>query len=165
MTAMTDQLREQLALELGGEQAHMSFAEAVADFPEWAINERAPNVSYTPWHLIEHLRITQWDMLEYIKDPTGHVSPEWPVGYWPAHDARTDARGFALSVVQFVDDLGAMQQIALDGDRDLMKVLEGTPGHTLLRCLMLIGNHNSYHIGEFASLRQVMGSWPKGRPS
>ncbi|HEY7600446.1 MAG TPA: hypothetical protein VH741_11010, partial [Candidatus Limnocylindrales bacterium] len=62
----------------------MTFDDAVADFPAWAINQRPPNVGYTPWHIVEHLRITQWDMLRYIDDPTGHVSPDWPVGYWPA---------------------------------------------------------------------------------
>jgi hypothetical protein len=92
---MTDELRSQLVQLLRGTQAHMSFDAAVADFPAWAINQRAPNVSYTPWHLVEHLRITQWDMLRYIEDPTGHVSPDWPVDYWPDPAAETDVAGFA----------------------------------------------------------------------
>jgi hypothetical protein len=160
---MTDELRRQLVQLLRGGHAHMSFEEAVQALPAWAINERAPNVEYTPWHLIEHLRITQWDMLRYIEDPTGHVSPEWPVGYWPAPDATTDEAGFAASVEQFIVDRTAMEEIALDQDRDLSVVLTGTPGHTPLRGLFIIGNHNSYHLGEFASLRQVMGSWPANR--
>jgi hypothetical protein len=155
-----DELRHQLVLLLRGTQAHMSFDEAVAEFPAWAINERAPNVQYTPWHIVEHLRITQWDMLRYIEDPTGHVSPEWPVGYWPAPDAAADEDGFRASVVGFRRDLAALEAIVEDATRDLFAVLEGTPGHTPLRCMIVIGNHNSYHIGEFASLRQVMGSWP-----
>lgn len=141
----------------------MSFDDAVADFPAWAINERAPNGTYTPWHLVEHLRLTQWDSLRYIEDPTGHVSSDWPVGYWPAPDAETDEAGFRESVEGFRADLRAMENIALDAGRDLMAVLEGTPGHTPLRSLMLIGNHNSYHVGEFAAMRQVMGSWPPAR--
>jgi hypothetical protein len=138
----------------------MTFDSAVADFPAWAINERAPNVDYTPWHLVEHLRLTQWDMLHYIEDPTGHQSPSWPVGYWPDPQATTDMAGFLESVDGFRTDLRAMEGIALDQERDLTAVLEGTPGHTPLRGLFIIGNHNSYHVGEFASLRQVMGSWP-----
>ena len=160
---MTGELRHQLVQLLRGGQAHMTLDAAVADFPAWAINQRAPNVDYTPWHLVEHLRITQWDMLRYIENPTGHVSPEWPVGYWPNPAAATDEAGFAESVAGFTADLRALEQIALDQRRDLDAILEGTPGHTPLRGLMIIGNHNSYHLGEFASLRQVMGSWPAGR--
>ena len=160
---MTDELRRQLVQLLRGTQAHMGFDDAVADLPAWAINARGPNVTYTPWHLVEHLRMTQWDMLRYIEDPTGHVSPKWPIGYWPAPDAETDEAGFRASVEGFRADLRAMEAIALDERRDLYAVLEGTPGHTTLRGLMIIGNHNSYHIGEFASLRQVMGSWPADR--
>jgi hypothetical protein len=141
----------------------MGFDDAVADFPAWAINARPPSVTYTPWHIVEHLRITQWDILRYIQDPTGHVSPDWPVGYWPAPDAETDEEGFRQSVEGFRADLRALEAIALDLDVDLFAVLEGTPGHTTLRELLVVGNHNSYHIGEFASLRQVMGSWPPGR--
>jgi len=159
---MTDELRSQLVMLLRGRQAHMTFEEAVADFPDWAINECAPNVPYTPWHLVEHLRLTQWDMLRYIEDPTGHESPPWPVGYWPDPAARTDMAGFRKSVDGFRADLRAMEGVALDERRDLTAVLERTPGHTALRGLMIIGNHNSYHVGEFASLRQVMGSWPPG---
>lgn len=140
----------------------MTFDAAVADFPDWAINLKAPNVDYTPWHLVEHLRITQVDMLRYIEDPTGYQSPPWPVGYWPSQDETTDAAGFARSCHEFRADLRAMEQLCQDGGRDLTAVLAGTPGHTALRGLMIIGNHNSYHVGEFASLRQVMGTWPEG---
>jgi hypothetical protein len=153
-------MRRQLALLLTGDQAHMTFDAAVADFPDWAINGRAPNVGYTPWHLVEHLRITQWDMLRYIEDPTTHVSPEWPTQYWPDPSSETDAAGFMKSVEGFRTDLRAMQAIARDESVDLFAVLAGTPGHTPYRCIAIIGNHNSYHVGEFAALRQVMGSWP-----
>jgi hypothetical protein len=140
----------------------MSFDDAVADFPAWAMNARAPSVTYTPWHIVEHLRITQWDILRYIEDPTGHVSPKWPVEYWPAPDAETDEAGFRQTVEGFRADLRALEAIASDDTVDLFAVLEGTPGHTVFRELCVIGNHNSYHIGEFSSLRQVMGSWPPG---
>jgi hypothetical protein len=153
-------MRRQLALLLTGDQAHMTFDAAVADFPDWAINRRAPNVTYTPWHLVEHLRITQWDSLRYIQDPTGHVSPDWPTQYWPDPAARTDTAGFRQSCAGFLADLHEMQALALDESVDLFAVLEGTPGHTAFRSIALIGNHNSYHVGEFAAMRQVMASWP-----
>ena len=141
----------------------MSFDDAVADYPAWAMNQRPPNVVYTPWHLVEHLRITQWDMLEYIRDPVGHVSPDWPIGYWPAPAAEADEAGFRDSVDAFRADLRALRAIAEDEGVDIFAVLEGTPGHTPYRCIRVIGNHNSYHVGEFAALRQVMGSWQPGR--
>ena len=157
-----DEQRQLLISLLRGTEAHMGFDEAVADLPAWAMNQHGPNVRYTPWHIVEHLRITQWDILRYIEDPTGHKSPDWPNGYWPAHDAETDEHGFRQSVEQFRDDLRALETIAADMSIDLFNVLEGTPGHTVFRELVVVGNHNSYHIGEFASLRQVMASWPAG---
>ena len=86
----TDQLmREQLLALLRGNQAHMTFAEAVAQFPLEYINRKPPHVPYTPWHLLEHLRLAQGDILEFIRNP-GHVSPDWPSGYWPSAEAQAD---------------------------------------------------------------------------
>ncbi|HEY7598580.1 MAG TPA: hypothetical protein VH741_01540, partial [Candidatus Limnocylindrales bacterium] len=83
--------------------------------------------------------------------------------YWPAPDAETDEVGFRASVEGFRADLLALQAIVEDPATDLTAVLEGTPGHTVDRCVSVIGNHNSYHVGELAALRQVMGSWPASR--
>ena len=152
-------LREQLVSLLRGDQAHMSFEDAVRDFPSEAINLRAPNVDYTPWHLVEHLRITQWDILEYIRDSEGHVSPPWPEGYWPARDATADAAGFRASVDGYLGDRAALEAIVLDPGVDLSAVLPGTPGHTVFREVVVVGNHDSYHVGEFGVMREVMGTW------
>jgi hypothetical protein len=156
-----DVLREQLVSLLRGDQAHMTFEDAVRDFPSEALNLRAANVEYTPWHLVEHLRITQWDILEYIRNAEGHVSPEWPVGYWPARDATTDAAGFRASVGGYLDDRAALEAIVLDPATDLLAVLPGTPGHTTFREIVVVGNHDSYHVGEFGIMRQVMGTWSR----
>jgi hypothetical protein len=141
----------------------MTFDDAVADFPAWAMNQKAPNVDYTPWHLLEHLRITQADMLSYITDGSAYVEKAWPADYWPARDAETDEVGFRRTIDQFRSDLRALQAVAEDETVNLSAVLEGTPGHTAYRGIAIIGNHNSYHVGEFAALRQVMGSWPGNR--
>jgi DinB family protein len=161
--AKLEPLREQLVSLLYGTEAHMSFEEAVAAFPAEAMNKRAPNVTYTPWHILEHLRLTQWDILEYMRDPRGHRSPEWPVGYWPAPDATTTPDGFRETVESFIADRAAVEQIVRDPSTDLTAVLSGTPGHTVVREVTILGNHNSYHVGEFAALRQVMASWPARR--
>lgn len=153
-----DVLREELVALLAGE-AHMGFEDAIRDFPMAAINARAPNVGYTPWAILEHLRITQWDILEYIRDPGGHVSPEWPVGYWPAPDHDATADEYARTVEGFRTDLRALVDLVGDPSVDLFARLPDTPGHTILREVRLVGDHNAYHIGEFAILRQVMGTW------
>lgn len=152
---------EALAL-LDAEDAHMTFEQAVADFPDWAMNVRAPNVSYTPWQLLEHLRITQWDILEYVRTP-GHESPDWPTGYWPAPDDTTTVNGFAATIAAFQADGAELRALVADPSTDLRAVLPGTPGHTVLREIRVVADHNAYHIGEFAVLRQVMGSWPAER--
>ena len=82
-------VREQLLFVLRGGNAHMNFDQAVVDFPIQQINTKPPNVSYPPWYLLEHLRIDQWDILEFIRDPK-HVSPAWPEGYWPSEKKEAD---------------------------------------------------------------------------
>ncbi|HEV8516824.1 MAG TPA: DinB family protein [Candidatus Limnocylindrales bacterium] len=156
-------LRRQLVLLLRGTEAHMAFEEAVEHFPDGAINTRPPNVPYTPWHLVEHLRITQRDILDYIRDSEGYVSRDWPDDYWPAPDAETTPEGFRTSVSQYLDDRRALEDIALDPAVDLLAVLPGTPGHTVFREMCVVGNHDSYHVGELAILRQVTGTWPEDR--
>jgi hypothetical protein len=163
MTAMRDdaELRRQLLEGLHGQEVHMSFEDAVADFPDWAINARAPHVAYTPWHLLEHLRITQWDIVEYIRDPA-HVSPPWPTGYWPDQAAEATREGFETTLAAFLADRRALEALALDPDTDLLAPIPHAPRHTILRELRIVANHDSYHLGEFAVLRQVMGSWGPG---
>src|SRR5918999_4961444 len=104
----TDPLRGQLLRLLDGRDAHMTFEEAVAGFPAEAINRHPPNVPYTPWHIVEHLRITQWDILEYVRDPD-HVSPQWPVGYWPGREESATPARFAESVEGFLADRAALR--------------------------------------------------------
>jgi hypothetical protein len=123
-----------------------------------AINTRPPNVPYTPWHLLEHMRITQWDILEFIRNPE-HVSPEWPVDYWPAREAEADAARWQQSVEQFQADLGALVAIVEDPATDLYADLPHAPGYNILREMLLVADHSAYHTGEFGILRQVMGTW------
>src|SRR5579859_6216560 len=111
-------LRQQLLALLNGGNAHMSFTEAVADFPLTHINETPPNVDYTPWHLLEHLRITQWDILEFIRNPM-HISPQWPEGYWPPLGTHTDAQGWVNTISEFQRDLRTLQDIVANPLTDL----------------------------------------------
>ncbi len=155
-------LREELLALIDGEGAHMPFDTAVADFPAVAVNRRPPNVPYTPWHLLEHIRIAQRDILDYIRD-RAYLAPDWPEEYWPARDATATPDEFARTVEGYRSDRAALRALVADPATDLLAVIPDTPDHTILREVRLVGDHNAYHIGEFAILRLVMGSWPPGR--
>lgn len=158
----TDVLREQILALVDGLDARMPFDAAVADFPAEAINAFPPNVPYTPWHILEHLRITQWDILDYIRNRS-YVEPSWPEAYWPARDATATPEQFAATIDGFKSDNEALHDLVADAATDLLAVIPNTPGHTILRELRVVSDHNAYHIGEFAILRQVMGTWPPSR--
>jgi hypothetical protein len=144
------------------EGAHMGVDEAVADFPVKAINTRAPNVPYSFWHILEHIRIAQWDLLEYVANPK-HVSPGWPEGYWPAPEATTDAAGWKRTIAAIRKDLTRMDQLLADPKVDVFAPVPFANGKSVMRCAFLALDHNSWHLGEFAILRQTMRLWPKSR--
>lgn len=152
-------MRAQLIRLLEGDDARMRFEEAVADFPADAMNAFPPNVSYTPWHLVEHLRLAQRDILDYIVDP-GYQEPDWPADYWPAREATATPAQFAASVAAFLADRDALRDLANDPAIDLFAPLPHAPEHSIAREIRIAGDHCSYHVGEFAVLRQVMGTWP-----
>jgi hypothetical protein len=158
----TDALREQLITLIDGYGARMPFNDAVADFPDEAINQRPPNVEYTPWHLLEHIRLTQADILDYIVN-RAYVEMDWPADYWPALDATATPDEFAATIAGFRADQAALRAIVADPTTDLFATIPNTPGHTILREVRIVGDHNAYHVGEFAVLRQVMGTWPADR--
>ena len=151
-------MREQLVYVLEGKGAHMTLEEAVADFPMGEINTRPTGVPYSFWHLLEHLRICQWDILEFARDPD-HVSPEFPFGLWPAPDETTDEAGWNATLDALRSDLAEMIALTRDESLDLTAELPHAPGYTYLREILLVADHNAYHTGELAILRQIMGLW------
>jgi hypothetical protein len=144
------------------EAAHMSLDEAVGDFPAARINARPPDVSYSFWHILEHIRIAQWDLLEYVQNPE-HASPEWPEGYWPAPDATTDAAGWKRTISAIKKDLGRIDALLADPRVDIFAPVPFADNKSVVRCAFLALDHNAYHLGEFAILRQVMKLWPESR--
>ena len=157
-----EDLRRQLVRLLDGVDAHMPFEEAVRDFPDEAVNERPPNVGYTPWHLVEHLRLTQRDILDYVTNPT-YVEREWPREYWPDPSATATRADWDASVAGFLADRAAIRSLLHDDDRDLFAVIPGTPGHTLLREVRIVADHNAYHVGQLVLLRRLLGGWAEGK--
>jgi hypothetical protein len=142
--------------------SYMTFDDVVAGFPMALINRKPPNVPYTPWHLLEHMRIAQRDILEYIED-RDYQLPRWPEDYWPDRDARADAGGWRKTVAAFRRDRAALEKIAGDARVALGAPLPYAPRHSYIRELLIASEHNTYHIGELAILRQVMGAWPRSR--
>jgi hypothetical protein len=154
-----DQLvRQELLGLLTGGEAHMSFEQAIADFPLDQINTPFPQCDYTPWQLLEHMRICQRDMLEYIGNP-GYAAPRFPDDYWPPRTTTTDPAGWAETLADFTADLAAFCQLLRDPAVDLYAPLTHAPQHNIFRCVLVIADHNAYHLGEFAILRQVTGAW------
>ena len=152
------QLRQQLSDLLKAGNAHMSFEDAVADFPEAKINSRPKNVDYSFWHLVEHLRITQKDILDYLND-ADYEEMEWPKDYWPAPDATTDRSGWDASIAAFIADRDALVAIVEEPNTDLTAGVPSNPDHTILREILIVTDHNAYHIGELGILRQVDNAW------
>lgn len=151
-------LRHELVALLNGRQAHMTLADAVANFPLDHINSFPPNVPYSFWHLVEHLRIAQSDILEFIHDPD-YQAPEWPAGYWPAPDARASEADWQQSLAAFAADQDQLAALIQAPDVDLLAELPHAPGYTILREINVVADHNAYHVGELAIFRQIMDLW------
>ena len=152
-------MRSELLALVSGGNAHMGFDEVVAEFPPEFINRRPPNPPYSFWHFVEHLRIAQWDIVEFIGNPR-HVSPEYPQGYRPDPDRMTDEAGWLKSCDGFRKDLQSLQELVRDETVDLLAPIPHARGYNIFREALLAADHNAYHIGELAVMRQVMDIWP-----
>jgi hypothetical protein len=150
-------IRAQLVNMLTVGQAHMTFEDAIRSFPPDEINARAANVEYTFWHLLEHLRLCQIDILDYIRNPN-YQEPHFPDDLWPARDAVTDEAGWQKTIQQFLEDRAALVAVINDPKTDLYsQIPHGYEGHTILREILVVADHNAYHIGEFGILRHIQG--------
>jgi hypothetical protein len=148
-------LREHLLYLLGGGGAHVDFETVVKDFPAEIINGEAENIPYTPWQVLEHMRIAQWDILEFSRSAT-HVSPPWPEGYWPEKGASADEAAWNSSVEAFRADLDAMKHLVEDPSTDLFARIEHGDGQTILREALLLADHNAYHLGVLVTLKRLL---------
>ena len=158
--ASSDPLREHV-LDLLRRSSERRFEGTVAEFPAAFMNMNPPNVEYTPWQLLEHLRLTQLDILEYIRDPS-YVSPPHPAGYWPKAGQQADQATWDRTLDAFRAERDQLAAIVADPRTDLLLPMPHTPGHTVMREISLVAAHNQYHLGEFGILRQVMQTWPPG---
>jgi hypothetical protein len=151
-------LRDHLLYLLKGEGAHAKFEDVIDDFPADLRGKKLENFPHTAWMLLEHLRIAQWDILEFSRN-VKHKSPDWPSGYWPKEEAPPSADAWNESVRAFQGDLKAMQKLIADPKSDLHKPFPWGDGQTLLREALLAADHNSYHLGQLVTLRRLLGAW------
>ena len=153
-------LRQHLVDLLKQSAAHIDFAAAVADLPEKLRGKKPRGVPHSPWRIVEHMRIAQWDILEFSRDPR-HVSPEFPGGYWPESDAPPTQAAWDETIAAFQADLQAMCDLVADPATDLFAPIPHGDGQTILREAHLIADHNAYHLGQLIVVRRALGAWPE----
>lgn len=158
MEKKEETLRENLAALMTGEMSRMSFDEAVGDFPIERINHTFPNADYTPYALLEHIRLGQEDILDFIRNPEYRYK-EWPKDYWPPKDKKATPTEWVKSVSGFQKDFGDLQAMIADPNRDIYAEVPWGEGETFLREIVTVSNHNAFHLGEFAIMRMAMGTW------
>jgi hypothetical protein len=154
------ELRDHLLYLLRGGGAHLSFDAAVAGLPADLRGAKPAGLPHTPWRLVEHMRIAQWDILEFCRNAR-HISPKFPEGYWPEGDAPADAGAWDRSVGAFCADLQAMQELVAAPTTDLFARIPHGEGQTILREALLVADHNAYHLGQLVTVRRLLGAWPK----
>jgi DinB superfamily len=158
MTATTA-LRESLVYLLKEGGAHAGFESAVDEFPAELRGVRPPNAPHSAWELLEHMRIAQWDILEFTRDPK-HVSPDFPSGYWPKTEAPPNAEAWDKSIEAFQRDRRELVELT-QTTADLLAPIPHGDGQTVLRELLLVADHNSYHLGQLLLVRQLLDAWRK----
>jgi hypothetical protein len=151
-------LRKHLLRLLADEQAHVGFDRVFPDLAAELQGAKIPGAPHTAWQILEHLRIAQWDILEFCRNPR-HVSPPFPVGYWPPTPAPPDPAAWERSVHTFRADLQAMIDLVKNPKTDLFARIPHGQGQTILREAMLVADHNAYHIGQAVLLLRLAGAW------
>jgi hypothetical protein len=153
-------LRQHVVELLRGGSAHAKFEEIVAGVPAELIGRKPAGLPHSLWMLLEHIRIAQWDILEFSRIPK-HVSPKWPEGYWPQTEAPPSASAWNASVKKVKQDLKALQELVEDPKTDLLAKIPWGDGQTILREALLVADHNAYHVGQMLDVRRLLGAWPE----
>lgn len=138
---------------LRGHQAHTDFDSALEDFPVEARGWKPHGGTHTAWELLEHMRMSQWDILEFSRNPK-HQSPEWPEGYWPKTEAPPSDKAWNDSVKAFQRGAAEFNKLVQDLQNKLLEPFEHGDGQTLLREALLVICHNSYHLGQLMYVKK-----------
>jgi hypothetical protein len=153
-------LREHVLHLLEGGGAHAKFDKAIAGIPPKLRGQKPAGLPHSLWMLLEHLRMAQWDILEFSRNQK-YVSPKWPEGYWPKTEAPPNSATWNASIKKFHQDLKAMQDLVKDPKTDLFARIPWGDGQTILREALLVADHNAYHLGQMLDVRRLLGAWPE----
>ena len=157
---MDESVRKHVLYVLRGGGAHLSFDDFVNSFPADLCNRQVQGLPYTPWQVLEHMRLAQWDILEFSRDAS-HVSPEWPKGYWPQPDELGNPNLWQQTIDGFRDDLKEMEALVQNPSTDLHAKIPHGDGQTILREALLIADHNAYHLGALAVMARIVKAVPR----
>jgi len=150
-----DVLRKQLIAQLDGGQAYAPLESSIRDFPGDLAGRKPEGISHTPWELLEHMRIAQWDILRFTIDPE-HVTPPWPDEHWPKCAAPTGPAEWQQSIDTFLRELGEVKRLAEDPGTELDRKIPHGTGQTYLREILLVADHNAYHLGQIMLIRRAL---------
>jgi len=156
-----DPLRAHLVRLLDWEEAHVGFDKAVAGIPAAVHGAQVSGFEHSPWQLLEHLRLAQGDLLDFAVNPQYVHALEWPGDYWPRDPAPPDAAAWDRSIDAFKADRGRLMQLVRNTAVDLFATVPtGTGPQTCLRAILLVADHNAYHLGQLVAVRRALGIWP-----
>lgn len=144
---------------LAWHDAHVDFDQAVDGLGAELRGERPPGMPHSVWEIVEHMRIAQRDILDFCRSPD-YVEMKWPDDYWPRTPAPPSTTAWNASITAFHHDLQALQDLAADPDVDLFAAIPHGSGQTYLRELILVIDHNAYHLGELLAIRRMLNAWP-----
>ena len=155
-----ESLRKHVLYLLRGGGAHLSFDDFADSFPADLCNRQIVGLPYTAWQVLEHMRLAQWDILEFSRDPD-HVSPEFPRGYWPNPNELGSSALWQKTVDEFRNDLRQMEALVEDPSTDLYAKIPHGDGQTILREALLTADHNAYHLGVLAVMARIVKTVPE----
>jgi hypothetical protein len=151
-------LREHLVKLLTGSEAHADFEAAVKGMPAELRGKTPEGAEHSPWQLVEHLRLAQWDILDFSTNPD-YKTLKWPEDYWPKSPAPPSDKAWSESINSFRADLKAMCDLVSDPSTDLYAKIPHGDGQTILREALLVADHNAYHVGQLILVRRLLGAW------
>jgi hypothetical protein len=157
--AQADPIRAVIAGVLDWEEAHAGFDRVVDDLPYELQGRTPPGLPYSPWQLVEHIRLTQQDILEFCQNPD-YQERHWPDDYWPKSAAPPSPSAWDKSVATFRRDRNALKKLALNPGIDFLAKVPAGNGQTYLREFLLAADHTAYHLGELVVVRRALGAWP-----
>jgi hypothetical protein len=153
-------LRQHLVDLLKGGNAHAKFDDVIGGLPPKLRGQKPSGLPHSPWMLLEHLRLAQWDILEFSRN-SKHTSPAWPEGYWPPTDTPPSSGAWDTSIKNFRKDLKAVQDLVTNPKTDLHARIPWGEGQTILREALLVADHNAYHLAQLVDVRRLLGAWPE----